>query len=126
MRTACALTRTRVVMAAAMFPGCAVDINVDSPEKLRSTRQTAINKRTNLSRALTAFCPDSVTSTALRSEDACVASVDALLPPATANAAKRRACKLAQGDADGAAEVMRSLFTKHQIDLRDADALGLW
>ena len=144
------------VMAAAMFPGCAVDIDVDSPEKLQSTRQTAINKRTNLARALTAFCPDSVTSAALKSEDACAASVDAVMPQATTDAAKRRAaagpavaalradaryasardrfhtlriqqstacdtadataCKLAQGDADGAAAVMGSLLTEYRIE----------
>ncbi len=79
------------VTMTSMFTPCAVDINVDSPEKLQSMRQTAINKRTNLAHALTAFCPDSVASAALKTQDACVASVDAVMPQATADAAKRRA-----------------------------------
>ena len=161
------------LMAVAMYRGCAVDINVDSPEKLQSTRKTALYRRTSLAsagtapnRVVTAFCPDSAMSAALRVEDACVASIDALIPQATADAAKRRAeagpaaaalradaryapardkfhtlriqqsvacettggtaCKLAQQDAGGAEAAMRDLFTNYQIDLRDADAFGLW
>ena len=78
------------VIAVAPFKACAVDINVDSPEKLQAMRQTAVNKRVNLG-GLPAFCPDSVTSTALSTQDACIASIDALMPQATADAAKRRA-----------------------------------
>jgi hypothetical protein len=73
------------------FRGCTVDINVDSPEKMQSTRQAAISKRTNLMPALTAFCPDSTKNAALRSEDLCVASIDAVMPQARADAAARRA-----------------------------------
>ena len=36
------------------------------------------------------------------------------------------ACKLAKNDTEAAATVMRGLFSEHKIDLRDADALGLW
>lgn len=79
------------VMAASVFKPCAIDIDADSPEKLQSMRQTAINRKTNLAGSLTAFCPDSVTSSALKSQDACVASIDAVMPQATADAAKRRA-----------------------------------
>jgi hypothetical protein len=154
------------VMAAAMFKPCVIDINADSPEKLQSMRQAAINRKANLARALIAFCPDSVMSASLRSQDACVADIDAVMPQATADAAKRRAaaitavaalradlryetarerfhtvriqqaaacdtsdataCKLARSDADSAAAVMRGLLADHNIDPRDADALGLW
>jgi hypothetical protein len=155
------------VMAVRMYPGCTVDPNVDSPEKLESRRQIAINRKgPNLTRALTAFCPDSATNAALAKEDACIARIDAVLPQAKADAAKRRAaaapavaalradaryaparekfhalriqqsvacdtddgtaCKLAHGDADAAAAVIRALLAEHQIDPRDADALGLW
>jgi hypothetical protein len=78
-------------MAAAMFKPCTVDVDADSPEKLQWMRQTALNRKANLSGALTAFCPDTVTDAALRSQDACVAAIDAAMPRATADAAERRA-----------------------------------
>ncbi|HEY2367126.1 MAG TPA: hypothetical protein VGH87_12110 [Polyangiaceae bacterium] len=79
------------VMATRMFPPCTADAGADSPEKLQSMRQTAIRRKANLERALTAFCPDDVTAAALRVQDACVASVDAALPQVTADASTRRA-----------------------------------
>ncbi len=159
-------TNPGCLTATAMFRGCTIDIHADSPEKLQTTRQAAINKRTNLVPALTAFCPDSVKIAALRSQDVCVASVDAVMPQARADAATRRAaaepagaalradardvatrdkfhshriqqsaacdttdataCRFARSDADGAEAAMRSLLSEYHIDLRDADALGLW
>jgi len=80
------------VMAVRMFPGCAVDVDVDSPEQLKSRRQIALNRENpGFARSLSAFCPDSATDAALRREDACIASIDAVLPRATADAASRRA-----------------------------------
>ena len=145
---------------------CTVDINVDSPEKLQSMRDDAVRRRPVVARALGAFCPDYVAVRTLQVQDACVATLDSILPQAIAEAAKRRAiaapavaalradaryapardkfhavriqqsvacdttdataCKLAKNDTEAAATVVRGLFAEHQIDLRDADALGLW
>lgn len=154
------------VMAVRMFKPCTFDVNVDSPEQLQSLRQNAIARQAHLSNALTAFCPDSATDAALKTQVACVANVDAVLRHATADATTRRAaavsavaalradarytaarekfhalriqqatacdtgdataCNFAQRDADSAATAMQSLLAEHHIDLRDADALGVW
>ncbi len=147
---------------------CPIDPNTDPPEQLAKRRQSAIQIRQEVP-IMTGSCPREVAIAMASNYDACIASFDAVLPQAIAEAeARRRAagpavaslradaryaparesyrkrvilqsaacnssnagpdkgCEFASSDVREAQAAMRSLFAEHHIDLRDADALGVW